>query len=37
MDIKDENVKAILSLLFFEHEYLSNHKIYQAGIFTMYF
>ena len=34
--IKDENLKAILSLLFFEHEYLGNHITYQLAIFTMY-
>ena len=26
----------ILSLLFFEQEYLGNHNIYQVEIFTMY-
>ena len=34
--MKDDNLKAILSLLIFEHEYLDNHIIYQAEIFTMY-
>ena len=35
--IKEGNLKAIFSLLFFEQEYIGNHSIYQVEIFNMYF
>ena len=34
--IEATNLKPILSLLFFEQGFLSNHARYQAEIFSMY-